>query len=118
MNFRAFGRVNIQDDFLVWRDFARAYFAAKNNIAVGKHRGIAEFFQGAIGVFDGNGICPNHLAVAHEENCLVRFAMIPFAGIEKRMLRESFPQQDGRRMGNRVGRGEGGAGAKERVSTR
>ena len=48
MNFRSLRRVHVPDDFFVRRDFARADFAAENDVAVGKHRGVAKFLQHAV----------------------------------------------------------------------
>ena len=121
MNLCALRRVQVPDDLLVRRDFARADFAAENDVAVGKHRGVAQFLKrdvGSIGIIDRNRIGPRHLAVADDENGLVTVAtIIPLAGVKKRMLRQSLAGQHGGRVGNGVGR-RGGCCGNRRICGR
>ena len=47
MNLRALRRIDVPDDFLVRSDFARADLAAEDDVAVGKHGGVAQLLHRA-----------------------------------------------------------------------
>ena len=94
MNLRPFGRRDLPNDLLAGRDFAGARLAAEYDVPVGAHRGIAQFLHHALRVVGRNRILPRHLAVAYHVDRLFLFPVIPLAGVNERMLRQSLAGQD------------------------
>lgn len=87
-----------------------AGLAGEYDVAVGEQRGVAPFLEGAVGGLDRDRIGPDDFAVADEEHRLVGLSVVPFAGVEEGMLRETLAgQHGGRERGgdNRRGRDGG-----------